>query len=76
MGPTQTFVLQYQDLDIIVVSQWEKGVEIFRLEWPDNSMDFIYVDDEDGKSVWRSKTIMDEKDLAKLGKLIEKKISE
>lgn len=76
MSPTKTFVLDFEDQEIIVVSSWHDGVEIFRLEWPDNSFDYLFIDDQEGRSVWRSKTIMDATDTAKIGRLIEQKTSE
>jgi hypothetical protein len=65
------FIIEYNGLKIRVKTQLADEVEIFRLIWPDESIDYLYKN-EDGN--WKSKTVMDEVDIKAIGKILETKI--
>lgn len=70
---TQTFLIEYQGEIVKVVSQWDGDREVFRLEWPDDTLDFLFMDLTLDPPGWNSETILASPDIAALGKLIEEK---
>lgn len=57
----------YQGHQANVSVQYDGKRKLYRLEWPDYSLDWIYKTD-DG---WHAETILSEKQVAELGKIID-----
>jgi hypothetical protein len=61
------FKINFYDQQITVTTREEKGKTIYVLEWPDHSMDYLYK--EDGN--WKSITMNPPSKTRALGSLIE-----